>query len=68
MGGPGYTEERELGRGSSGRVVAAIHDDSGQQVAIKYLAPRLLRDPGFLAGFRPEAEEPPGQPATGADA
>jgi serine/threonine-protein kinase len=53
---PGYTEERELGSGASGRVVAAIHDSSGQEVAIKYLAPRLFRDPGFLEGFREEAE------------
>jgi eukaryotic-like serine/threonine-protein kinase len=53
---PGYTEERELGRGASGRVVAAVHEASGQEVAVKYLAPRLFRDPGFLAGFRAEAE------------
>jgi serine/threonine-protein kinase len=53
---PGYTEERELGRGASARVVAATRDDDGQQVAIKYLAPRLLRDPGFLARFREEVE------------
>jgi serine/threonine-protein kinase len=53
---PGYTEERELGRGASGRVVAAIHNDSGQPVAVKYLAPKLFRDPAFLAGFRDEAE------------
>jgi eukaryotic-like serine/threonine-protein kinase len=53
---PGYTEERELGRGASGRVMAAIHDASGQEVAIKYLAPRLFRDPGFLDGFRAEAD------------
>jgi serine/threonine protein kinase len=51
---PGYTEQRELGRGASARVVAAIHNDSGQQVAIKYLAPRLLRDPNLLARFREE--------------
>jgi eukaryotic-like serine/threonine-protein kinase len=51
---PGYTEERELGHGASARVVAATHNDSGQQVAIKYLAPRLLRDPNFLARFREE--------------
>ncbi|MGD0706765.1 MAG: protein kinase, partial [Trebonia sp.] len=51
---PGYTEERELGRGASARVVAATHNDSGQQVAIKYLAPRLLRDPSLLARFREE--------------
>jgi serine/threonine-protein kinase len=50
---PGYTEERELGRGASGRVVAAVHD--GIEVAIKYLAPQLFRDPAFLDGFRQEA-------------
>ena len=53
---PGYTEERELGHGASARVVAATRNDSGQQVAIKYLAPRLLRDPNFLARFREEVE------------
>jgi serine/threonine protein kinase len=53
---PGYTEEHELGRGASGRVVSAIHDASGQRVAIKYLAPRLFRDLRFLEGFREEAE------------
>ena len=53
---PGYTEERELGRGASSRVVAAVHNDSGQQVAIKYLAPKLFRDPNFLARFREEVE------------
>ena len=53
---PGYTEERELGRGASARVVAAIHNDTGQQVAIKYLAPRLLRDPDLLTRFREEVE------------
>jgi serine/threonine protein kinase len=53
---PGYTEERELGHGASARVVAATHNDSGRPVAIKYLAPRLLRDPNFLARFREEVE------------
>src|ERR1700722_13556045 len=53
---PGYTEDRELGHGASARVVAATRDDTGQQVAIKYLAPRLLRDPSFLARFREEVE------------
>jgi eukaryotic-like serine/threonine-protein kinase len=51
---PGYTEERELGHGASARVVAATRNDTGQPVAIKYLAPRLLRDPNFLARFREE--------------
>ena len=53
---PGYTEQRELGHGASARVVAATRDDTGQQVAIKYLAPRLLRDPSFVARFREEVE------------
>ncbi|HUN30564.1 MAG TPA: protein kinase [Trebonia sp.] len=53
---PGYTEEKQLGRGASGRVVAAVHQASGQRVAIKYLAPKLFRDPDFLTGFRAEAE------------
>ena len=53
---PGYIEERQLGRGASGRVVAAVHETSGQPVAIKYLASHLFRDPAFLDGFREEAE------------
>jgi serine/threonine protein kinase len=53
---PGYTEERELGHGASARVVAATHNVTGRPVAIKYLAPRLLRDPNFLARFREEVE------------
>jgi eukaryotic-like serine/threonine-protein kinase len=53
---PGYTDEREIGRGASSRVVAAIHIESGRPVAIKYLAPRLLHDPSFLVRFREEVE------------
>jgi serine/threonine-protein kinase len=53
---PGYVEERQLGRGASGRVVAALHEASGHRVAVKYLAPRLFQDPAFLDGFREEAE------------
>ena len=53
---PGFAEERQLGSGASGRVVAAVHVASGTPVAIKYLLPRLLGDPMFLAGFRAEAE------------
>ena len=52
----GFAEERELGTGASGRVVAAVHQASGTRVAIKYLSPRLLGDPGFLAAFRAEAQ------------
>jgi serine/threonine protein kinase len=53
---PGYTEERELGRGASGRVVEAINDATGQRVAIKYLSPTLVSDPAFMWGFRAEAQ------------
>ena len=53
---PGYTEERELGRGASGKVVEAINDLTGQRVAIKYLSPALVRDQGFIWGFRTEAQ------------
>ena len=46
---PGYTEERELGRGASGRVVEAVNNATGQRVAIKYFNVNLvLRDTGFL--------------------
>jgi eukaryotic-like serine/threonine-protein kinase len=54
---PGYTEERELGDGASGRVVAGVHDGSGQPVAIKYLSPALANDPAFMWSFREEAEK-----------
>ena len=53
---PGYTEERPLGAGASGRVVAAVSNTTGQRVAIKYLSPDLVRDPGFMWGFRTEAQ------------
>ncbi len=35
---PGYTEERRLGSGASGRVVAAVNQATGQRAAIKYLS------------------------------
>jgi serine/threonine protein kinase len=52
---PGYTEVRRLGGGGFGEVVLATHDASGTAVAIKYLHPDLLRDPGHVAAFRAEA-------------
>jgi serine/threonine-protein kinase len=52
---PGYAEERQIGSGASGKVVAAVHQPSGTRVAIKYLAPRLAADREFLARFRAEA-------------
>ena len=54
---PGYTEERLLGRGVTGRVVAAVDETTGQPVAIKYFDDSLvIRDPEFLRDFRSDAE------------
>ncbi|MFF3517189.1 serine/threonine-protein kinase, partial [Streptomyces sp. NPDC002573] len=52
---PGYTESRELGSGASGRVVLAVHVETGVPVAVKYLSDSLRTRPGFLEGFRSEA-------------
>ena len=53
---PGYIEERQLGKGASGRVVAAVHEATGRRVAIKYLSPALVGNPAFMWQFRAEAE------------
>ena len=53
---PGYVEERQVGQGASGRVVAAVSEVTGQRVAIKYLSTTLFQDPAFMGGFRSEAE------------
>ncbi|MEV6010752.1 protein kinase [Streptomyces sp. NPDC051976] len=52
---PGYTESLELGSGASGRVVLAVHVDTGVPVAVKYLSDSLRTQPGFIQGFRSEA-------------
>ncbi|MBO3748257.1 serine/threonine protein kinase [Streptosporangiaceae bacterium NEAU-GS5] len=52
---PGYTEVRTLGTGAGGRVVLAVHQESGSQVAVKYLSERLRAQAGFLERFRDEA-------------
>ncbi|MFI6323505.1 serine/threonine-protein kinase [Nonomuraea sp. NPDC050556] len=52
---PGYTEIRQLGTGGSGRVVLAVHDETGVKVAIKYLSEELRRDPAALTRFQTEA-------------
>ncbi|MFG2576921.1 serine/threonine-protein kinase [Streptomyces sp. NPDC048481] len=52
---PGYTESVELGAGASGRVVMAVHRDTGVPVAVKYLSESLRTRPGFVRGFRAEA-------------
>ncbi|MEU0569964.1 protein kinase [Nonomuraea sp. NPDC005983] len=52
---PGYTEVKQLGSGVSGRVVLAVHDETGVKVAVKYLSERMLRDPVALSRFQSEA-------------
>ncbi|MFF6880939.1 serine/threonine-protein kinase [Streptomyces sp. NPDC012474] len=52
---PGYTESLELGSGASGRVVLAVHEETGVPVAVKYLSESLRTRPGFVYDFRAEA-------------
>ncbi|QYX82627.1 serine/threonine-protein kinase [Streptomyces akebiae] len=52
---PGYTESFELGSGASGRVVLAVHEETGVPVAVKYLSESLRTRPGFVRDFRTEA-------------
>ncbi|GAA1980259.1 serine/threonine-protein kinase [Catenulispora subtropica] len=52
---PGYADVEELGRGGFGRVVLARRLADGAPVAVKYLADRLVGDPGFRAEFQREA-------------
>ncbi|MEV6616974.1 protein kinase [Streptomyces sp. NPDC051051] len=53
---PGYSESLELGSGTSGRVVLAVHEPTGVPVAVKYLSESLRTRPGFVHGFRAEAQ------------
>ena len=52
---PGYTGSLELGSGASGRVVLAVHEETGVPVAVKYLSESLRTRPGFVRDFRAEA-------------
>ncbi|WP_067466862.1 serine/threonine-protein kinase [Actinomadura macra] len=52
---PGFTHERDLGGGASGRVVLAVDDQTSTKVAIKYLVGALRADEAFLARFRAAA-------------
>ena len=52
---PGYTGVKALGSGGFGDVVLARHDESGTEVAIKYLRRDLLADTRFAEMFRGEA-------------
>lgn len=40
---PGYTQSLEPGSGASGRVVLAVHEETGVPVAVKYLSETLRR-------------------------
>ncbi|MFI0452252.1 serine/threonine-protein kinase [Actinomadura sp. 6N118] len=53
---PGFTHVRDLGSGSSGRVVLAVDDLTQTKVAIKYLDRKLRSDDAFLADFRTTAQ------------
>ncbi|MFD7392253.1 serine/threonine-protein kinase [Streptomyces sp. NPDC059852] len=53
---PGYTGSLELGSGASGRVVLAVHEETGVPVAVKYLSESLRTRPGFVHDFRAEAQ------------
>ncbi|MFB4304060.1 protein kinase [Actinomadura sp. NTSP31] len=53
---PGYIPIEELGSGAQGTVVLARHETGGPAVAIKYLAPNLLRSTTARDTFRGEAE------------
>ncbi|QXJ23543.1 serine/threonine protein kinase [Actinomadura graeca] len=52
---PGFTHERDLGGGGSGRVVLAVDDQTRTKVAIKYLDGAPRADEAFLARFRAAA-------------
>jgi hypothetical protein len=52
---PGYTIERELGRGSSGVVWLAVQDSLHRKVALKVLSPQLAGDATFVRRFQAEA-------------
>jgi len=54
-GVPGYTGVKALGSGGFGEVVLARHEESGAEVAIKYLRRDLLADERFAQMFRAEA-------------
>ncbi|MCI2421355.1 serine/threonine-protein kinase [Saccharopolyspora sp. K220] len=52
----GYTLLRELGRGGMGAVHLARHDQTGREVALKVMLPRVAASPAARARFLREAE------------
>lgn len=52
----GYTLLRELGRGGMGAVYLARHEDSGEEVALKVMLPRVAASTAASARFLREVE------------
>ncbi|MEE4545106.1 serine/threonine-protein kinase [Streptomyces sp. V4-01] len=53
---PGYVHDRDLGTGTNGRVVSALHEGSSVAVTITYLPAALAQDAAFRAEFRDDAQ------------
>ncbi len=51
----GYRVEKQLGRGSMGRVYLAVQESLHRPVALKVLPPRLAHDEDFVRRFQAEA-------------
>jgi serine/threonine protein kinase len=51
----GFLIEREIGRGSIGRVFLAVQESLDRRVALKLLRPELAADGDFVARFQAEA-------------
>lgn len=54
---PGYRHVRPLGTGAAGSVFLGVHRPTEIPVAIKVLAPELLRDAAFLDRLRRDAQQ-----------
>ncbi|UCE03784.1 MAG: protein kinase [Candidatus Latescibacterota bacterium] len=52
----GYRVEECIGRGGMGTVYRAVHEESGERVALKMMHHRLVYDPDALARFQREAD------------